>query len=196
MNRAAVIASVCRAVDNGALSEASSLLRTDYPFLPEVVTRRSRGPLECTQVFVRDGFRDRYTGDRLVFPPVLRVLSSVLPAEFPFHPNWKTDATHPAYWELAATIDHVVPITRGGGEEESNWATTSMVRNAAKGNHILAELGWTLLPPGDLEEWDGLIRWFLGYTTSRPEVLAPVRAWHRAAVAVMARLASPGDRDG
>jgi hypothetical protein len=37
-----------------------------------------------------------------------------LPERFPFHPNWKTDVTHPAYWEVSATIDHLTPVTRGG----------------------------------------------------------------------------------
>jgi len=132
---------------------------------------------------MRDGFQDRYTGERLIFPPVLRLLSAELPEAFPFHPNWKTDVTHPAYWELGATVDHLVPVSRGGRDDESNWVTTSMARNSAKGNWTLEELGWALQPPGDFLAWDGLINWFLQRTEENPRVLASpsMRHWHRAA---------------
>jgi 5-methylcytosine-specific restriction endonuclease McrA len=181
--KSAAIAAVCRALQAGQLDEASSLAKRDYPFAPEAITKREYGPVESTRVFIRDGFIDRYTGDRLVFPPVLRVLSRVLPADFPYHPNWKTDVTHPAYWEVGATVDHVVPVTRGGADDESNWVTTSMARNSAKMNWTLEDLGWTMHRPGSMKDWDGLLGWFLAYTTDHPSTLtsASVRSWHRAA---------------
>src|SRR6185295_17019200 len=139
--KSAVIAEVCRAIMEGAVEEGVSIARRDYPFAPEPITKRSYGPTESMRLFIRDGFIDRYTGDRLIFPPVLRVLSHVLPAEFPYHPNWKTDLTHPSYWEVGATVDHVIPVTRGGADDEANWVTTSMARNSAKMNWTLTELG-------------------------------------------------------
>ena len=93
-----VIAAVCHALQEGVADTASSLLKRDYPFASDPITKRQYGPLESSRVFMRDGFLDRYTGERLVFPPVLRVISIALPADFPYHPNWKTDVTHPAYW--------------------------------------------------------------------------------------------------
>jgi hypothetical protein len=152
-----VIASVCTALNGRLKDQAISLLKRDYPFAPDPVTKRQYGPFESTRVFVRDGFTDRYTGDRLKFPPVLRLISAELPLEFPYHPNWKTDVTHPAFWEIGATVDHLVPVTRGGADDDSNWVTTSMARNSAKMNWTLAELGWSLQAPGDFKEWDGLI---------------------------------------
>jgi len=58
-----------------------------------------------------------------------------------------------------------------------------MARNSAKMNWTLDELGWTFHPPGDVREWDGMIRWFLEYTEEHPETLsnASVRQWYRAA---------------
>jgi hypothetical protein len=95
------------------------------------------------------------------------------------------DCTHIAYWELSATIDHVVPVSRGGADDESNWATTSMLRNSAKGNFTLDELGWQPHSPGQLADWDGLLPWFLSYTAKHPETLSSptVRSWRAAAVA-------------
>ena len=182
------LAAVCSRLANGKLDEAASLLRRDYPFAPEPITRSQYGPLESTRIFVRDGFIDRFTGERLVYPPVLRVLSFLLPEEFPFHPDWKAELTHPAYWELGAAVDHVVPMQHGGTDEEANWATTSMAHHAARMGRTLDELGWTLLPPGDVDEWDGMLRWFLDYAEAHPETLAyaSVRQWHRAASRLMA----------
>jgi hypothetical protein len=114
-----VIAMVCRAVSTGDMARASSTLRRDYPFAPEAVTQRKYGPAQATRVFARDGFIDRYTGERLVFPPVLRALSLALPEDFPFHPNWKTDVNQPAFWGLGATVDHLVPVTRGGADDDA-----------------------------------------------------------------------------
>jgi hypothetical protein len=185
--KSATIAAVCSAVRKGDYDQATSLLKRDYPFAPDPITLREYGAVESTRVFVRDGFIDRYTGERLIFPPVLRVLSAELPAEFPFHPNWKTDVTHPAFWEVGATVDHLVPVSRGGADNESNWVTTSMARNSAKMNWTLEQLGWTLQSPGNFTEWDGLIGWFLEHTKDRPELVAgaSMRQWHRAARAAL-----------
>lgn len=134
-------------------------------------------------VFVRDGFVDRYGGELLVFPGTLRLLSRLLPTEFPFHPNWKMSATHPAYWELFPTVDHLIPVARGGIDGEANWVTTSMLRNSAKSNWTMEDLGWQLLPPGDFAQWDGLVAWFFEFVGRDPTHLQDeyVRAWHKAA---------------
>jgi hypothetical protein len=95
IEKSAVISQVCNALADDEDSVAKSRLRRDYPFAPTAPTARKYGEKESTRVFVRDGFLDRYTGERLIFPPVLRVLSIVLPDEFPYHPNWKTVVTHP-----------------------------------------------------------------------------------------------------
>lgn len=94
----------------------------------------------------------------------------------------KTQVTHPAYWEIGATIDNVVPVTLGGADEPSNWATTSMARNSAKMNWTLAELGWELRPRGDFRLWDGLLRWCLTYEQDHPEAVPDngLRQWLRA----------------
>lgn len=54
--------------------------------------------------------------------------------------RWKTDLTRPAFNELTATLHHVVPVTLGGADDESNWVTTSMSRKFAKNNVTLEEI--------------------------------------------------------
>ena len=178
-----VLAAVCEKLSVGQREPAEQLLANGYPFRPEPVRKLAHGPIEATRVFVRDGFVDRYTGARLIYPPVLRVISAALPEAFPFDSHWRAAVTHSAYWEVGATIDHVVPLSLGGADDESNWVTTSMARNFSKMNWTLEYLGWQLHPPGAIGEWDGLLRWFLTYTAARPRLVAKgnMRQWHRAA---------------
>ena len=136
-------------------------------------------------VFVRDGFVDRYSGDLLVFPSVLRVLTVLLPEDFPFHRNWKMEETHQAYWELFPTLDHVVPVARGGRDDEDNLVSTSMLRNSAKANSTLEELGWSLHPAGDVKRWDGMLAWCTDFIGGDEKLLKDnyIGRWHRAALA-------------
>jgi hypothetical protein len=156
-----ILASVCAAIDDNRRDNAAAILSNKYPFTPLDNVGRHYSAIQSMRVFARDGFIDRYTGKRLVFPGTLRLLSKFFPIEFPFHNNWKTDACHFAFYELFPTVDHLVPVSRGGADHEDNWVSTSMVRNAAKANFTIEELGWHLLPSGDLNQWDGLTRWFL-----------------------------------
>jgi hypothetical protein len=122
---------------------------------------------------------DRYSGVGLICPATLRLI----PETFPFHRNGRLDVCHFAFWELFPTVDHFLPIARGGADGESNWITTSMVRNAAKSAFTLAELGWSLHPPGNIDEWDGLTGWFVERAKADPEILVDMylRQWFAAA---------------
>jgi HNH endonuclease len=133
--------------------------------------------------FTRDGFVDRYSGVRLVCVAALRLISKRLPDEFPFQTNWRTDTCHFAFWDLAPTIDHILPVSRGGTDDESNWATTSMLRNSAKANFTLEELGWSLCPRGDTKDWDGLLGWFIDQANADRTILDDryLRQWFSAA---------------
>lgn len=185
--RTTILAEVCALLTSADVRTASEALHSRYPFMGATQTPRRYGPVQATRVFWRDGFIDRYSGTRVVFPPVLRVISVELPEAFPFHPNWKMDVTHPAYWELTATVDHLVPACRGGADDDTNWVTSSMARNSAKGNFSLDDLGWTLHEPGDPSEWDGLLRWFVEFTEVHPEVVVDnaMAQWRKAALAVI-----------
>jgi len=188
-DRADIISRALQALRTGGRAEACDLLCAEYPFFAVIPDGRRYTEVESLQVFNRDGFVDRYSGQRLVFPGALRLLSRLLPQALPFHPNWKMAETHPAYWELFPTIDHVLPVSRGGVDGDVNWVTTSMVRNAAKANWTLEELGWSLRPVGSLAEWDGLTGAFLEFVGTDYSVLedAYLRRWYSAAVRTGAR---------
>lgn len=178
------IQDVCEQLLAGDKNSASQIAQKNYSFVSAASAGRKHTVLESTCIFIRDGFIDRYSGDRLVFPGVLRLVSRLLPEEFPFHPNWKMSQCHMAYWELFPTIDHIVPVARGGTDDETNWATTSMLRNSAKSNWTIAELGWKLLPPENFNEWDGLVGWFVAYLARDRTHLEDrsIKRWYNAAI--------------
>src|SRR5262245_9325691 len=121
-----VLRRACDSIEHDRLAEAAAVISTDYPFTPFSNVGRRYSETQCMRVFIRDGFIDRYSGKRLIFPGALRLLSIFLPAEFPFHSNWRTDVCHFAFWELFPTIDHRTPVSRNGLDHEDNWISTSM----------------------------------------------------------------------
>lgn len=186
MNRTPTIIEICRLLTSNERALASQRLLQEYP-AAVAQTKRSAWPLHRqVKVCVRDHFTDRYFGEQLVFPGTLRAISILLPDEFPYHRNWKQSETHPAFWELSPTIDHVVPLARGGKDDEFNVVITSMVRNASKANWLVGELNWPERLAPVIEEWDGLLPWFLSTFESIKVIQEDpaMRAWYRAAKGV------------
>jgi hypothetical protein len=97
-DKANIIKAICTALSSDDLTSASDIVRQQYPFSTQDVSTRKFSDAQAFQVFIRDGFIDRYSGNRLIFPPVLRALSLMLPSEIPFQGNWKMTETHQSYW--------------------------------------------------------------------------------------------------
>lgn len=190
-SKAGVLARACAALSNDNPTLAGQVLRTEYPFVATTKVARRYNERQSLRVFYRDGFIDRYSGAQLVHPGVLRLLSIVLPDEFPAHPNWDMNKSHFGFWELFPSIDHVVPVARGGADDATNWVTTSMLRNSAKSQWTLEELGWSLLPAGDMSTWDGLSNWYSNHLAHHPQLLENqpyLRRWLSATLAIDAEL--------
>ncbi len=183
-SKSEIIKQVCNAISEKEIAKAKSILAKNYPFEAFVKSIRSYTKRQMTRVFLRDGFIDRYSGERLIFPPVLRLLSNEMPKNFPYHPHWKMSECHIAYWQLSPTIDHIIPVSRGGIDEESNWVCTSQLKNSAKANWLLSELGWELHESGNLEEWDGMLSWFINFMEKNPKNKQDnfLNSWYKAAV--------------
>ncbi len=185
--KASAISKVCLLLSQQRIGDAKDVIDSEYPFLPVVRAKRTYTPRQMTKVFLRDGFIDRYNGQKLVYPPVLRIISRMIPESFPYHKNGKMDEGHIAYWQLFPTIDHLDPVARGGPDTETNWICCSMLTNSIKANWTLEELGWTLLAPGNVDEWDGMLRWFVDEVERKPEHLddSYIKTWYSAACHVL-----------
>ena len=63
---------------------------------------------------------------------------------------------------------------------EENYATTSMMHNLIKNNWTLEQLQWSLYPPGNIKEWDGLTQLFISLVESDKQLLndSYIKKWY------------------
>lgn len=109
-------------------------------------------------VFERDQYTCRLCGRRTVDVDVLRSLSREFPDELPYDPHWNFEKSSLIYWTHTASLEHLVPIARGGADDETNFVTSCYACNDARADYLLEELGWTLRPVS-ATPWDGLRRY-------------------------------------
>jgi 5-methylcytosine-specific restriction endonuclease McrA len=134
------------------------------------------------KVYLRDRYQCRYCGAKVILTPVMRLIARLFPEEFPYHPNWKADSTHPAFAATSATLDHVIPIAEGGDPlAQDNLVTSCWRCNRRKSDLRLDEIGWTLAEPID-KSWMGLAELFnpLWEAAGQPELGEDERWWLRA----------------
>lgn len=159
-----VIADALDYLINGSCENAAQLLKEEYPFNPpQQQGKHSYTDRQKLELWRREHFIDYYTGDRLVFPGSLMILSEVLPEVFPYQINWKTSECHTLWWDLCPTVDHTVAVSKGGLDVVENYHTVSMRTNSAKS--LWPEDGFMkqyTLKAGD-KDWDGLVGRFIDY---------------------------------
>jgi hypothetical protein len=195
INPAQVIARACEAISSGDVAAAASIIASDYPhtLLKHERRRKTIPAAVMIRVFLRDRFVDRYTGQQLIFGPALHLLSQILPDTFPAAQNWKMSGTHRGFYELFATVDHVLAQIHGGTAEPENLVTTSMTNNMKKRDAPIDGQRWVLRPPEPDRQWDGLVGWFLDRGDADPPLLSTpyLRAWHIVAKAVLTGFVEP-----
>ncbi len=181
MNKIDILTQIAEQLLAKDLPSAKGTIQDKYPFKRLDTTKRAYTDRQKMRQFMRDGFIDRYSGDKLVNPGFLKILSYYMPEEFPYHPHWKMEECHNAYWELVPTVDHIVPVALGGADSEENWATTSMIHNSIKSNWTLEQIGWTLHDAGDCSEWDGLTSLFIELVEADEELLKDsyIKKWYK-----------------
>jgi hypothetical protein len=176
------IGDACEFVLNNNLTEAKEIIEKNYKHTFIKYEERLMSSYEKLNIFFNDGFIDRYTGKKLLFPNVLKILSIKLGETFPFHKNWKMSDCHIAYWEYFPTYDHVIPIARGGKDILENIVTTSMKMNSIKSNFLMKEIGLELREKGNINNWNGMLSWYLRYVEKDKKILEDkyILRWHNA----------------
>jgi hypothetical protein len=123
---------------------------------PKVAARMPSG--EATKkLFAKDGWRCRFCNCRVVPPRVRTVMRAALPGAIPWS---ETEGYHGAFFAMSASVDHVVPHSAGGTNDEENLVTACWSCQFGRGAWSLEEVG--LLDPRARppvrDEWDGLER--------------------------------------
>lgn len=182
-----VISDIVEMLLHNNRESAKSIILNEYPHSFFDIEKRSYSVTQKMEQFIKDGFIDRYTGQKLLNPGILKTISSYFPEEFPYHPHWKMTQTHIAYWELIPTIDHIYPIAKGGHDDKNNWVTTSMKNNSIKSNYTIDEIHWKLYPQGNIEVWDGLTKPFIELVNINKYLLNDnyIKSWYNISTKLM-----------
>ncbi len=128
--------------------------------LPKPERYPDRMPTMAVQneIFARDGWRCRFCRIKVIS----RKSRGVLIRLFPDETHWVSSEfkRHTALYTMAVSLDHVVPHSRGGNNEEANFVTACYCCQVGRGEWLLEEM--ELLDPRTIEpiidDWDGLSR--------------------------------------
>ncbi|MGA9018013.1 MAG: hypothetical protein WB438_03640 [Candidatus Cybelea sp.] len=176
---AAAVGQLLQRRDGEAASTLTKLPRLDPMPRSEakgterIAVPRQRVPLkkvEMARIFVRDDWRCRYCGRKLVFPYVLELLRVLCPGFkglLPGHHMPFAD-TEPAVERVYPNVDHVEPRLH----VPENLVTACTPCNTRKSDW----LGWPLPRPIAHERWDGLWPSYRALIEQRPGDLSP-RLW-------------------
>lgn len=181
MDKIDILAKAAKDILGGRIDSAKEVIQVKYPFKKLSAVGRNYTDRQKMGQFKKDGFIDRYSGQKLLNPGLLKVLSFYMPDIFPYHVHWKMEACHNAYWEFVPTIDHIHPVALGGADSEEDWATTSMLHNSIKSNWTLEQLNWQLHEAGKFEDWDGLTALFVKLVEADSLLLedAYIKKWYK-----------------
>ena len=86
------------------------------------------------EIFCRDNWHCRYCNDAVIFTPLLKILDNISPNRGYYHPNGKSDKMLSLFANKFASVDHIVPVTKGGKNEVDNFVTSCWECNLKFGN--------------------------------------------------------------
>lgn len=124
--------------------------------LPRVASRMP-SPEATKALFARDGWRCRFCDCRVIPPKVRTAMRSVLPGAIPWS---EPDPFHGAFVAMSASVDHVLPHSAGGTNEERNLVTACWSCQFGRGWYTLEKVGLIdpRARPPVKDGWDGLER--------------------------------------
>jgi 5-methylcytosine-specific restriction endonuclease McrA len=119
---------------------------------------RMPGKRVAEQVFARDGWHCRFCGVRVVVPAARKVLEASVPDALCWQGENKD--LHAAFLYISATLDHVVPHSRGGTNDMDNLVAACWPCNFGRGGYLLEQMGLNdpRQRPPVRDGWDGLTR--------------------------------------
>lgn len=111
-------------------------------------------------VFRKNKYQCSYTGIKLITHPIIELLSYILPNEFPYNnpPNGSDKDeknTHLLVWALWPSVDHIIPVSKGGLNMLDNYTIANSKVNMFKAKFHHEEIGLEMKKHQD-SEWNGL----------------------------------------
>lgn len=144
--------------------ESPYIVVEEIEHAPPILPKNERIPVrmpnadERKLLHARDGYVCRFCGIPLIRKEVRKALNQLYPSAA----RWglRNCDAHTALQAMWLQYDHLLPHSRGGGNELENIAVTCAPCNFARMNHLMEEVG---IKPPDLSKppsstWDGLER--------------------------------------
>lgn len=179
------IVEVCAALSDGDIDKSREIISTKYPhnktlpkverakqifnkvprqksmFTAESIKAKTNNDTQMRlAIFMRDGFIDRYFGDKLIFSGTLRIISLIMPDIFPYQSHGDTKLCHQSWWDLHTSISHITPTVIGGSDSTENLLCASNRHTFQIKSSTPEEVGWKVISAGNLEDWDGTLSWY------------------------------------
>lgn len=111
-----------------------------------------------TEIYERDGWQCRFCGIKVVSTKARSIFLKLFPSET--HWGGPEYERHAALYATAVSLDHVVPHSRGGDNDDSNLVTACFCCQHGRGQWLLDEMD--LIDPRErppiVDGWDGLCR--------------------------------------
>ena len=122
------------------------------------ITQRMPPMGKRREIYGRDGWRCRFCGIRVISTKARSVFRKLFPLETRWDgPEYER---HAALYATAVSLDHLVPHSRGGGNDDTNLVTACFCCQHGRGQWLLDEM--ELLDPRErspiVDGWDGLCR--------------------------------------
>uniref|UniRef100_UPI0040572459 HNH endonuclease n=1 Tax=Candidatus Electrothrix sp. TaxID=2170559 RepID=UPI0040572459 len=128
--------------------------------LPKSMRHPTRMPSQKIQneIFASDGWKCRFCGSKVISRRARNVIVKLFPNET--HWDTKEFEKHSALYAMSSSLDHVIPHSRGGKNELSNFVTACYCCQFGRGQWTIEES--ELYDPRNykpcIDEWDGLKR--------------------------------------
>ncbi len=131
----------------------------DAPARMRTTKARMPGKRQALEIFRRDGWHCRFCGIRIISLEAIKLLDTIFPDEV----RWRAKPyrnRNAAFNVMASSLDHIVPHSRGGGNDPQNLVAACGGCQFGRMQYTLEEVGFTdprTRPPVH-DSWDGLER--------------------------------------
>jgi hypothetical protein len=134
--------------------------RRPVPKSASVVSKMAARMPNSSQIkalYLRDGWRCRFCGCRVVSNRARDAMRACLPGAIPWG---EVEGFHGAFFSMTASVDHVRPHSAGGDNSAENLVTACWSCQFGRGAYTLEELGLSdpRGRPPIVDDWDGLCR--------------------------------------
>lgn len=91
MDKVVALEKAAQVILDGRIKCAKEIIQTEYPFMNLGSVSRHYSDKQKWEQFKRDGFIDRYSGQKLLNPGLLKTMSFYMPDIFLYHAHWKME---------------------------------------------------------------------------------------------------------